>query len=128
MRNNLFRVLVVDLARAKSRVESIEGRDQVAGGSGLAALLFTRFGRALLSWEHPEQPFILAIGPLTGSFPLMSKTVCSFVSPYHGQYTESHAGGRSALALFFAGYDALVLTGRAKTLSCLSLGHKSLEP
>ncbi|MGI9536385.1 MAG: aldehyde ferredoxin oxidoreductase N-terminal domain-containing protein [Desulfocapsaceae bacterium] len=119
-----FNVLVVDLESGKSRAEIIDERSSVAGGSGLAALLFSRYGQSDQAWDHPAQPFILAIGPLTGYFPLMSKTVCSFRSPYHDQYTESHGGGRSALSLFFAGYDALVVTGRAKELSCLSFGSR----
>jgi aldehyde:ferredoxin oxidoreductase len=56
----------------------------------------------------------------------MSKTVCAFKSPYHDQYAESHAGGRSALSLRFADYDALVISGKAKTPSCLSVGAKHL--
>ena len=122
-----FTVLVVDLDSGKSKVELVDERASVAGGSGLAALLYSRFGQAVLSWDHPAQPFILAVGPLTGYFPLMSKTVCAFRSPYHDQYTESHGGGRSALSLFFAGYDALVVTGRASELSCLSFGSRHLQ-
>ena len=119
-----FNILIVDLESGKSRAEAIDERSNVAGGSGLAALLFSRYGQVDQPWDHPSQPFILAVGPLTGQFPLMSKTVCSFRSPYHDQYTESHAGGRSALSLFFAGYDALVVTGRARELSCLSVGSR----
>jgi aldehyde:ferredoxin oxidoreductase len=99
----------------------------VAGGSGLAALLFEKYGHTDKPWNDPNQPLIFAIGPLTGYFPLMSKTVCSFKSPYHDQYAESHAGGRSALALRFADYDALVLTGKAKGLSVVAVGSKRLE-
>ena len=123
---DFFKVLVVDLETGKSRVELIDERARVAGGSGLAALLFNRFGQVELDWDHPLQPFILAVGPLTGFFPLMSKTICAFRSPYHNQYTESHGGGRSALSLFFAGYDGLVITGRASELSCLSIGSRHL--
>ena len=121
---DLVRILVVDLDSGQSRVEEVDERVQVVGGSGLAAYLFNRYGVFDQPWDHPAQPLILAIGPLTGRFPLMSKTVCSFRSPYHNQYTESHAGGRSALALFFAGYDALVIVGRAAQLSCLSIGSR----
>lgn len=127
MSNEYFRVLVVDLESGKSSVEKVDGRDRVAGGSGLAALLYTMYGRFDRGWDHPAQPFILAIGPLTGHYPLMSKTVCSFISPYHNQYTESHGGGRSALALFFAGYDALVIVGRAPVLCCLSIGSRHVQ-
>jgi len=122
-----FRVLLVDLGTGRGRIENLEGRDAVAGGSGLAALLFGKYGLPERPWDDPEQPLIFTIGPLTGYFPLMSKTVCAFKSPYHDQYAESHAGGRSALALRFADYDALVLQGRAPTPSCLSVGSRHLD-
>ena len=122
-----FRVLIVDLARGRGRVVSLEGRDREAGGSGLAALLFNKYGYTDRPWDDPDQPLIFAIGPLTGYFPLMSKTVCAFKSPYHNQYAESHAGGRSALSLRFADLDAVVIKGKAKRPSCLSIGSRHLE-
>jgi aldehyde:ferredoxin oxidoreductase len=122
-----FRVLTVDLTTGQGNVVQVDGRDQVAGGSGLAALLFTHYGKPDRPWQDPDQPLIFTIGPLTGYFPLMSKTVCAFKSPYHDQYAESHAGGRSALALRFADLDALVILGKAKTPVCLSVGKKHLD-
>jgi aldehyde:ferredoxin oxidoreductase len=127
MNQDQFRILVVELGSGKGRVETLAGRSTALGGSGLAALLFEKYGDPIRPWDDPEQPFILAVGPLTGLFPLMSKTVCAFKSPYHDQYTESHAGGRSALSIRFAGYDALVLRGRAERLSCLNIGNRHLE-
>jgi aldehyde:ferredoxin oxidoreductase len=67
------------------------------------------------------------MGPLTGYFPLMSKVVCAFKSPYHDQYAESHGGGRSALCLRFSDFDALVITGKARRPSCLVVGSRILE-
>lgn len=122
-----FRVLKVDLTTGRGSVESIEGRESIAGGSGLAALLFGRYGHPDRVWSDPDQPLIFAIGPLTGFFPLMSKTVCAFKSPYHDQYAESHGGGRSAFSLRFADLDALVVTGRAARPSCISVGSRHLE-
>jgi aldehyde:ferredoxin oxidoreductase len=122
-----FRVLAVDLATGKGRIVTMDGRDAEAGGSGLAALLFNKYGRPDKPWNDPEQPLIFTIGPLTGYFPLMSKTVCGFKSPYHDQYGESHAGGRSALSLRFADLDGLVITGKAEKPSYLSIGSRHLE-
>ncbi|MBI5018326.1 MAG: aldehyde ferredoxin oxidoreductase [Deltaproteobacteria bacterium] len=127
MSPDTFRVLKVDLGTGKGELLEVGGRDQVAGGSGLAALLFSQFGRLGEPWDHPQQPLVFAIGPLTGYFPLMSKTVFAFRSPYHDQYAESHAGGRSALCLRFAGLDALVLVGRAAAPSCLTVGSRQLD-
>jgi len=122
-----FRILLVDATIGKGKIVVLDGRNDVAGGSGLAALLYMKYGRPELPWDDVAQPLIFAIGPLTGYFPLMSKMVCSFKSNYHGEYTESHAGGRAALSLRFADLDALVLVGRAKQLSCLSIGVNHLE-
>ena len=122
-----FRVLVVDLSAGKGKIITLEGRDEFVGGSGLAAHLFDQFGQPDRPWDDPDQPLIFAIGPLTGYFPLMSKTVCAFKSPYHDQYAESHAGGRSALSLKFADLDALVIVGRAPAPACLAVGSHHLE-
>ena len=121
-----FRVLKFDLTIAKGELTTLEGRDDWVGGSGLAAHLFDQYGHTDKPWNDPDQPLIFAIGPLTGYFPLMSKTVCAFKSPYHDQYAESHAGGRSALALRFANLDAIVITGKAQTPACLALGSHHL--
>ena len=127
MTRDNFRILVVDLGTGRGNVVVVDGRDRVAGGSGLAALLFNRFGHPERAWNDSDQPLIFAIGPLTGYFPLMSKTVCAFKSPYHNQYAESHGGGRSALSLRFADLDALVVTGKAARPSCIAVGSRHLE-
>lgn len=122
-----FRVLLFDAAAGRGNIVLLGGRNEVAGGSGLAAMLYAKYGHPTLPASDAAQPLIFAIGPLTGYFPLMSKMVCSFKSNYHNEYTESHAGGRAALALRFADLDALVIIGRAKKLSCLCVGANRLE-
>jgi aldehyde:ferredoxin oxidoreductase len=122
-----FRVLLVDLSTGQKTITDIDGRNRVAGGSGLAALLFEKYAILDRPWNDPRQPLIFAIGPLTGYFPLMSKTVCAFKSPYHDQYAESHGGGRSALSLRFADFDALVIKGKAKLPSALIVGSRQIE-
>ncbi len=126
MTRDHFKVLVVDLNSGMGSAVRLDGRNTVAGGSGLAALLFEKYGHVNRPWNDPDQPLIFAIGPLTGYFPLMSKTVCAFKSPYHDQYAESHGGGRSAFSLFFTGYDALVFKGRARVPSVAAVGARHL--
>ena len=43
-----FRVLSVDLGSGRGNILEMDGRDTVAGGSGLAALLFSKYG-------HPDK-------------------------------------------------------------------------
>jgi aldehyde:ferredoxin oxidoreductase len=122
-----FKVLLYDLSSSQGKIVYHDDRNLVVGGSGLAALLFNKYGHPQSPWNDESQPLIFAIGPLTGYFPLMSKVVCSFKSPYHDQYTESHGGGRAALSMRFADLDAIVIIGQAKILSCLSVGANHIE-
>jgi len=122
-----FRVLLVNLDEQKSKLVEFGDPKEQLGGSGLAAALFSAYGHPELPASHPDQPLIFAIGPLTGYFPLMSKAVLGFKSPYHQQYAETHAGGRFALAMRFTGYDALVVSGVARTPSVLVVGRQKLE-
>ena len=80
------RVLHVNLDSGLSNVLLLEGRELHIGGSGLAAALYERYGINDAPWDDPAQPLIFAIGPLNGAFPLMSKVVCGFRSPYTGQW------------------------------------------
>lgn len=124
---NFSRVLHVDLNTGKSKALQIEDRHMHIGGSGLAAVLYDRYGIDDAPADDPRQPLIFAIGPLTGFYPLMSKVVCGFRSPYTDEWSESHAGGRLALSIRFAGYDALMITGKAEKLSALVVGSRSCE-
>ncbi|MFH1913653.1 MAG: aldehyde ferredoxin oxidoreductase C-terminal domain-containing protein [Pseudomonadota bacterium] len=127
MIRDYFRIMKVDLTTGKATLLERPGRDQYLGGTGLAAMLFEEFGHMDRDWDDPEQPLIFTIGPLTGYYPLMSKTCCAFRSPYHNQYAESYAGGKSALSLRFADLDALVVVGKAARLSALCVGSRRVE-
>lgn len=121
------RVLHVDLTSGRATVLAFDDRARHLGGSGLAAALYEAYGNPAAAPDDPSEPLIFAVGPLTGAFPIMTKVACGFRSPHTGQWAESHAGGRLGLSLRFSGYDALMLTGRAPTLSALVVGSRCME-
>ncbi|MDQ7032976.1 MAG: aldehyde ferredoxin oxidoreductase C-terminal domain-containing protein [Desulfonauticus sp.] len=121
------KILIVDLDRQKSKIEQIDVLEHYLGGSGLAACLFEKYGLIDEPASHPRQPVIWAIGPLSAMFPMMSKVVMAFKSPYNEQYTESHAGGRLAMAMRFSGYQAIVLIGKCARLSVLEISDHSIN-
>lgn len=121
------RVLHVDLANKRFTPINFGNRADYIGGSGLAAALYQAYGHVDAPPLDPEQPIIFAIGPLTGLLPAMSKAICGFRSPYTGEWAESHAGGRLALSMRFSGYDAIMLTGKAPSLSALVVGSRTME-
>lgn len=110
----LRRVLYIDLSRLRFWVEERpELFEAVLGGSGAGIRLLQEECPPSADPMGPDNPIILAVGPLVGLFPLASKTVAMFKSPHTGNLGESHAGGRSAVALRLAGYGAVVIRGAA---------------
>lgn len=123
----LAKILIIDLTLKKASIEQIDLKEGLIGGSGLAAYLYSKYGLIKEPALHPEQPLIFTIGPLTGLFPMMSKVVLGFKSPYNEQYAESHAGGRLALALRFTGYLALIIKGESKDLITLEISDQEVH-
>ena len=80
----LANVLYVDLT--KKRFRSVRREDlfqKYLGGAGVAAQLLLEECPENCDPLGPDNPIILAVGPLTALFPLASKTVAFFkVSPY----------------------------------------------
>jgi aldehyde:ferredoxin oxidoreductase len=112
----LRRVLYVDLSRRRFWVEERPDLfEEGLGGAGVAIRLLEEECPPGADPLGSENPIILAVGPLVGLFPMASKTVAMFKSPHTGNLGESHAGGRSAVAIRMAGYGAIVLRGASPT-------------
>lgn len=128
LNTGFVRVLHVDLATGESRIEDREDlwRDCL-GGTGVVSRLLSESVHDDRDPLDAGQPVAFANGPLTTIFPVVTKTVAAFRSPLTGEYGESHAGGRFASALRYAGYDALLLTGAAKQLSYLAIHDDHVE-
>ena len=108
----LARVLYIDLSKRRfwtARREDLF--EQYVGGTGIATQLLLETCPEGCDPLAAENPIVFAVGPLTGLFPLASKTVAMFKSPHTGDLGESHCGGRSALAIRMAGYGAVVIQG-----------------
>ncbi|MDI7277954.1 MAG: aldehyde ferredoxin oxidoreductase family protein, partial [Anaerolineae bacterium] len=106
----------IDLSTGKVQVEPAEP-SLVAGflgGRGIgAALLFRELADPADPFA-PENPLIFSVGPLTGTpWPAGARSHVTFHSPLTGIYGYGNTGGEFGAALRQAGYDALVLTGRA---------------
>lgn len=111
----LNRILFVDMTRKSHHVEHRpELFEEAIGGAGVAIRLLEELCPKGADPLGPENPLILAVGPLTSYYPLASKTVAMFKSPLTGDLGESHCGGRSAVAIRMAGYGAIVITGSSE--------------
>lgn len=112
----ISRVLYIDLTKKTSQVvDRSDLFEAYIGGAGVAAQLLLEECPPGIDAFDPRNPIILAVGPLVGNLPLASKTVAMFKSPHTGNLGESHAGGRSAVAIRMAGYGAIVIKGASET-------------
>ncbi len=68
---------------------------------------------------HPydaENPFIVGTGPLAGTFaPSSGRYTVTAKSPVNNMLCDGNSGGHFGPELRFAGYDHLVVTGKART-------------
>jgi len=118
----LSRVLFIDLSSWSFHTEERSDLFQERlGGAGAAIRLLEEFCPQGADPLGPENPIIFSVGVATALFPLASKCVAMFKSPLTGNLGESHAGGRTAVAIRSAGYGAIVITGKASHPVYLSI-------
>lgn len=92
------------------------------GGSCLAAKLFLDKYPVNLDPLAPESPLMIMTGPMVGSgFPGTSRFIVSAKSPQTGIWGESACGGTFSPDLKRAGYDGIVIEGKAKSPVYLSI-------
>ena len=121
-----IRVLYIDMGTKKIRIVEREDLNRYMGGVGIASKLLEENMHADLSPLDPSQPIVLAIGPLSTIYPVITKVVAMFISPLTGELGESYAGGRLALSMFSAGFDAIVLNNKADKPCYISISNNDV--
>lgn len=109
-------LLVVDLTSGEIRNEELNRHyaEHYIGGSGLAARYLYDWLDANTDPLGPENPLVFMTGPLdaTGA-PSSGRFVVCARSPQTGLWGEANAGNFFGPELKFAGYDGIVIRGRA---------------
>ncbi len=112
------KILRVDLTKKEATTEPLPpevARDFV-GGAGLGIKYLFDEVPAGADPLGPENKLILASGPFTGTtVPCASRMAVTGKSPLTGAVGMALTGGFFPAELKFAGYDALIIEGRAET-------------
>lgn len=108
----------IDLTLQKAWSEDIPAADlcQWLGGRGLNASFFSQNFQSPISPSSPENPIAFATGPLTGSLaPCSGWTSIASFSPLFDlpSYAVTRMAGHFGVPLKGAGYDQLILQGKA---------------
>ena len=124
MNGYMGKILRVDLCTGRIKDEPLNEtyvRDYV-GGSGLAARIIYDMTDGDTDPLGSENPLVLMTGPLVGTaMPSAGRCAVCALSPLTRMWGESNTGGFFGPELRFAGYDGVVITGRAERPVWLSI-------
>jgi aldehyde:ferredoxin oxidoreductase len=110
------KLLRIDLSSGTHQIEAIPEAEvrRYLLGSGLAAKLYYEESDPRLDPLDAANPLLAFNGVLTGTFaPTASRSSWCGRSPLTGIWNEANMGGHWGAELRFAGFDGLIVTGRA---------------
>ncbi len=110
--------LRVDLTRNKAVAESYDASMALnfIGGRGFTVKILWNELEPWIDALSPANKLIFATGPLTGfGLPNSGKLVVAAKSPLTGGYGDGNIGTSAAVQMRKAGYDAVIIEGRAST-------------
>jgi aldehyde:ferredoxin oxidoreductase len=134
-------ILNIDLSNGKIEKMPLSSEDivQFVGGRGLGMkILWDRLKKPGIDPLSPENPLIFMPGPFSG-FPVPSASRTCVVTksphtspsqsvyPYASTISYSNMGGFFGPEIRFAGYDGIVITGRANELCCIVINDGKVE-
>ncbi|GLI47461.1 aldehyde ferredoxin oxidoreductase family protein [Methanoculleus bourgensis] len=126
------KILHVDLARERTVEEPLpeEWRRAYIGGRGLGVRILQDMVNPGTDPLGPENVLVFATGPVAGSgFPMGSRYDVVTKSPLTGTATSANSGGKFGTSMKRAGYDVVVIRGRAERPVSILLdeGHAEIR-
>ncbi|MDD3791803.1 MAG: aldehyde ferredoxin oxidoreductase family protein [Candidatus Bathyarchaeota archaeon] len=124
-------ILYIDLTTGKTRTEKLneETAKKYVGGLGLGTKLWLSNSKARVDPLSPENPLVLAIGPVSGTMFPTGGNGHVFVSksPATGGVGAAVSHGTFGAELKRAGYDAIVFTGKSEKPVYIWIDDESIQ-
>ena len=125
------RILRVDLTTGKTRLEKLdeETAKKYIGGIGLGMKLWLANSKAGIDAFNPDNPLILTVGPIAGTMFPTAGNGHAFISksPATHGVGEAVSHGTFGAEMKRAGYDAVILTGKAEKPVYLWIDDDSVQ-
>ncbi len=119
------KILKIDLQNQTWETKEIPGEvlEKYIGGKGLGAWLLYKETKknGRINPFAGNNPVIFAAGPLTGTRAPAMRGVVISISPLTGGFVDSYFGGHFAQEIKYAGYEAVMITGRSNQPVCLQI-------
>ncbi|UCG01700.1 MAG: aldehyde ferredoxin oxidoreductase family protein [Candidatus Heimdallarchaeota archaeon] len=127
-----IRVGLVDLSTSKISIKSHSFQNSAfnkyLGGEGLAADYLLREMPPKADPLGPDNILCFITGVLSGTVvPFSGRFIVAGKSPLTGTWGEANSGGRFGPELRQAGFDLLLIKGKAEALSILNITNDSIE-
>ena len=122
LRINLSKKLI------KKEEYDIEFAHKWVGGRGFAIKILWDELKPGIDPLGPENKLIVALGTLSGlTAPTSAKAVLAAKSPLTGGYGDGNIGSKAAMQLRKAGYDYLIIEGKAEKPTLLNIEDEKVE-
>ena len=124
------KILRVNLTRRNVIIEALDNETarKFIGGKGLGAKILYDTLKPGTDPASPENLLIFASGPLTATLaPSSARSTIVTKSPLTGIFLDSHFGGFFGAEMKLAGYDCLVISGKASSPTFLRIQEASVE-
>ena len=124
------KILRVNLTELTYKVEvlDLEMAQKFIGGRGLGTKIFRDEVDANVDALSPENKLLVVTGPLTGTpTPTGGRYMVVTKSPLSGTIASSNSGGYWGAELKFAGYDVIILEGKAAKPTYINIEDDKVE-
>lgn len=112
----------------KKEEYDLEFAHKWVGGRGFAIKILWDELKPGIDPLGPENKLIVALGTLSGlSAPTSAKAVLAAKSPLTGGYGDGNIGSKAAMQLRKAGYDYLIIEGKAEKPTLLNIEDDKIE-
>ncbi|MHA1305598.1 MAG: aldehyde ferredoxin oxidoreductase N-terminal domain-containing protein, partial [Candidatus Heimdallarchaeaceae archaeon] len=123
-------LLRINLTTKNIKKEQIaqEVTKQYLGGTGLITYFLYKELKAKIDPLSPENKIIIAPGPAQGTIiPITGRYAIGTKSPLTGLFLDSNVGGFIGPEIRFAGYDAIIVEGKAEEPVYISIKDDNVE-
>ena len=124
MKGYAGKILHVNLSTDDIKIDDLNTKwtKQFIGGRGLGARYLYEGLQPKIDPLTPENILVFMTGPLTGTdAPATAKYVVLSKSPLTGAFVDSYGGGQFPVEIKYAGFDGIIIKGRARRWSYLSI-------
>jgi len=121
--------VIIDLNEGRIKNFDIDKKllENYIGGRGLGVKLYYDMVNPKIDPLSAENPIVFTVGPLTGLAPMSGRHSVVTKSPLTGTIFDSNSGGEWGKELHYAGYDALIIKGKAHEPVYIRIENDEIE-